>query len=155
MSKKEKKISTEGIICPECNEPLDEEYLAKSLVCPHCKTNLKDQAYMDFLEFLMAHDIVKEIDFFDMSLYGEEFMKHERNEMDDVDISEYEDDYARWESVTSDLSIDEEYIEDLNQQEEQAEESWKSLTSKDWVESANDENEDDPNPGDSEEKKDI
>ena len=60
----------EDLVCPECNAPLKEEDLKQSLVCPNCKTNLRDSKYLDFLELLVYYDIIDDIDFFDMSLYG-------------------------------------------------------------------------------------
>ena len=63
----------EDIVCPNCGEELSEERLAKTLICPHCATNLKNKKYMDFLEFLMVSEIVQDIDFFDESVYGDEY----------------------------------------------------------------------------------
>ena len=63
-------MELEGLVCPECNEPLKEKELAKSLICPRCRTNLKNRKYLDFVEFLMAQGIVTDMDFFDQALYG-------------------------------------------------------------------------------------
>ena len=45
----------EGIICPACENTIDEIDLKDSLKCPHCSTDLKNRRYLDFLEFLMAN----------------------------------------------------------------------------------------------------
>ena len=47
----------EGIICPVCENTLEEVDLRDSLVCLNCRTDLKDRQYLDFLEFLMANGI--------------------------------------------------------------------------------------------------
>ena len=76
----------EDIVCPNCGEELSEERLAKSLICPHCATNLKNKKYMDFLEFLMVAEIVQDIDFFDESVYGDEYLRFEESDYDDKDL---------------------------------------------------------------------
>jgi len=76
----------EDIVCPNCGEELSEERLAKSLICPHCATNLKNKKYMDFLEFLMVSEIVQDIDFFDESVYGDEYLRFEESGFDDQDL---------------------------------------------------------------------
>ena len=43
----------EGIICPVCENTLEEVDLQDSLVCPHCRADLKDRRFLDFLEFLI------------------------------------------------------------------------------------------------------
>ena len=55
----------EGIICPVCETTLEEVDLKESLKCNHCKSDLKDRKYLDFLEFLMANGLVEDLDFFD------------------------------------------------------------------------------------------
>ena len=52
----------EGIICPNCETPLNEEDLKEKLVCLKCKTDLKDRKYLDFLEYLMTNGIVENLD---------------------------------------------------------------------------------------------
>ena len=58
----------EGIICPVCENTLEEVDLQDSLVCPHCRADLKDRRFLDFLEFLMANGIVDNLDFFGLEL---------------------------------------------------------------------------------------
>ena len=84
-------MSVEGIACPVCNEPFDEVDLAKSLVCPRCRTNLKDRKYLDFVEFLMAQGIVTDMDFFDQALYGAEAnYEPNKEEGEETDPNEFE-----------------------------------------------------------------
>ncbi|MBA7601947.1 MAG: hypothetical protein GH143_09650 [Calditrichaeota bacterium] len=84
-------MKIEGIVCPVCNEPLNEQELNKSLVCPHCRTNLKDRKYLDFVEFLMAQGIVADMDFFDQALYGSDAVyEPDIEELDETDPNEFE-----------------------------------------------------------------
>ena len=55
----------EGIICPACEATIEEADILESLTCKNCKTDLKDRRFLDFLEFLMANGLVKDLDFFD------------------------------------------------------------------------------------------
>jgi len=80
-----------SLFCPNCEEGLEEEYLEKSLICPHCGVNLKQPKFQDFLEYLMMQGIVDEIDFFDLQLYGDEIMTPFSSEFDDADTSPYEE----------------------------------------------------------------
>ena len=64
-----KDIDFEGLICPACSCSLDEESIKESLVCVECKADLQDSKYLDFIEYLVANGIVKDIDFFDMKIY--------------------------------------------------------------------------------------
>ena len=84
-------MKIEAVVCPVCNEPLDEQELAKSLVCPHCRTKLKDRKYLDLVEFLMAQGIVTDMDFFDQALYGEDVVyEPDIEELDETDPNEFE-----------------------------------------------------------------
>ena len=38
-------MAFEGLICPACTTPVDEDILQKQLICPHCKTNLKQKKF--------------------------------------------------------------------------------------------------------------
>jgi len=82
----------EGLICPACSNQLTEENLRKKLICPHCKTNLKDKKYLAFIEFLITHGII-DVNFFDQTLYGEEVGRTTEEEElhDETDPNEYED----------------------------------------------------------------
>ena len=84
-------MKIEGVVCPECNEPLNEDELAKSLICPNCRTNLKSRKYLDFVEFLMAQGIVTDMDFFDQALYGADAaFEQDSEEQDETDPNEFE-----------------------------------------------------------------
>ena len=84
-------MKVEGLVCPECNEPLTEKKLSDSLVCPNCRTNLKSRKYLDFVEFLMAQGIVTDMDFFDQALYGDDVaIEQDAGESDETDPNEFE-----------------------------------------------------------------
>jgi hypothetical protein len=80
----------EGIICPACELPLNEEDIKENLVCVECKTDLKDRKYLDFLEYLMTNGIVENLDFFDEDIYSEDIERLEPDEEEDVDPSKFE-----------------------------------------------------------------
>ena len=87
-------VSFEGLICPACSSPLDENQLDQKIICPHCKTNLKQKKYLAFLEYLMMVGVVSNLDFFDETLYGDE-IEHktvEEKELEDfTNPEDYED----------------------------------------------------------------
>ncbi|UCH11393.1 MAG: hypothetical protein JSU61_05760, partial [Fidelibacterota bacterium] len=94
--------------CPACNEPLDEEEIAKSLVCPHCRTNLKDKKYLDFVEFLMAQGIVTDMDFFDQALYGDDVVyEPDIEELDETDPNEFERIDQQMQNLDEDIELNE------------------------------------------------
>ena len=99
----------EDLVCPECGGPLSEENLKHSLVCPNCRKNLRDPKYLDFLELLVYYDIVDDIDFFDMNLYGDEIIQEEREDYDepDVDPSKYEKHKEVWDEFEDELEREE------------------------------------------------
>jgi len=80
----------EGIICPACGGSLEEEDLRESLTCGHCKIDLKDRKYLDFLEYLMANALVEDIDFFDEKVYSEDVERLEPEDEEDVDPDDFE-----------------------------------------------------------------
>ena len=86
----------EGLICPACSNPIDEESLMKQLICIHCKTNLIDKKYFAFIEFLITHGII-DVNFFDKTLYGEEVGRTTQEEElhDETDPNDYEDKSAK------------------------------------------------------------
>lgn len=89
-------MAFEGLICPACTTPVDEDILQKQLICPHCKTNLKQKKFLAFIEYLIMNGLV-EVDFFDQVLYGEDVRKsvEEKELEDETDPDEYEDKSAR------------------------------------------------------------
>ena len=80
----------EGIICPACENSIDEIDLKNSLKCPHCNTDLKDRRYLDFLEFLMANGIVENLDFFDQEVYSDDVDDLDQTKEEEVDTAEFE-----------------------------------------------------------------
>ena len=80
----------EGIICPACENTIDEVDLKYSLKCPHCSTDLKDRRYLDFLEFLMANGIVENLDFFDQEVYSDDVEDLDQTKEEEVDPAEFE-----------------------------------------------------------------
>ncbi len=120
----------EGIICPACSTPIDEEFLSDRLVCPHCQKNLKQKKYLAFLEFLMMQGIVTSIDFFDETLYGDEIKKSdEADELkDETDPDEYENKQQKFEQYEDDMEVKE-----SGEQEEQTSNQWDSMD-EDWQE---------------------
>ena len=73
----------EGLICPACENTIEEIDLRDALKCPHCATDLKNRKYLDFLEFLMANGIVENLDFFDQEVYSDD--------VDDLDQTKEEE----------------------------------------------------------------
>ena len=86
-------MAFEGLICPACSNPLDESKLEENMVCPSCSTKLKQKKFLAFLEFLMMHGLVTNIDFFDQTLYGDEIKKtvEEKEQQDETNPDDYED----------------------------------------------------------------
>jgi len=80
----------EGLICPSCEDTIEEIDLKKSLRCVECKTDLKDRKYLDFLEFLMANGIVENLDFFDQDVYSDDVDDLDQTKEEEGDPSEYE-----------------------------------------------------------------
>ena len=102
------------LLCPKCGEALNKELLRKRLYCPRCKTNLKNDTYIDFLEYIVEQGIVDNVDFFDTSLFGNDFLKYEVNEMDDEhDIAAVENDNPQDFLDDNMISIEDEFIADV------------------------------------------
>lgn len=80
----------EGLICPECESPIEEISLKENLSCPICKTNLKDRKYLDFLEYLMENGIVEDLDFFVEEVYKEDIEDLDQTEVEEVDPADFE-----------------------------------------------------------------
>ena len=125
-------LGFEGLICPACSSPIDEEFLTGKLICPHCKTNLKDKKYLAFIEFLMMHGII-DVSFFDQTLYGEEVARTTEEEElhDETDPNEYEDKSQR-------IKYDEKHdLKEVTTDEEEfrewegIEEDWQEFNKKD------------------------
>ena len=100
--------SFEGLICPACSTPIAEEHLAKKLECPTCKKNLKHKKYLAFLEFLMMQGIVRNLDFFDKKLYGDEIKRKEETSeelKDETDPDEFENKKERFEKYEDEMGL--------------------------------------------------
>ncbi len=97
----------EELECPECGHHLEEEELRKKLVCPNCKTKLHNSKYKDFLELLIYLEVVDDIDFFDMNLYGMEILNEEREDYDEpeLDISKFEKHKEVWDEFEDDTEL--------------------------------------------------
>ena len=80
----------EGLICPVCENTIDEIDLKDSLKCPTCSVDLKNRKYLDFLEFLMANGIVENLDFFDPEVYSDDVEDLDQTITEEGDPSEYE-----------------------------------------------------------------
>ena len=86
-------MAFEGLICPACSNQLDESILEENMICPHCRTNLKQKKFLAFLEYLMMQGLVTNIDFFDQTLYGDEIKvtEEEKEQKDETNPDDYED----------------------------------------------------------------
>ena len=80
----------EGLICPVCENTIEEIDLKDSLKCPHCATDLKNRKYLDFLEFLMSNGIVDILDFFDPEVYSDDVDDLDLTKEEEGDPSEFE-----------------------------------------------------------------
>ena len=80
----------EGLICPACENTIEEIDLRDDLKCPHCATDLKNRKYLDFLEFLMTNGIVENLDFFDQDVYSDDVDDLDQTKEEEGDPSEYE-----------------------------------------------------------------
>ena len=110
----------EDLACPECGVALSEADLREALVCKHCKTKLRDPKYIDFLELLVYNEVVDDIDFFDMSLYGDEILKDEREDYDepDIDPSKFEKRKEVWDEFEDDIELKEGMKDDIDIEDE-------------------------------------
>ena len=86
-------MAFEGLICPACSNQLDESILEENMICPHCRTNLKQKKFLAFLEYLMMQGLVTNIDFFDQTIYGDEIKvtEEEKEQKDETNPDDYED----------------------------------------------------------------
>ena len=126
-------MAFEGLICPACSNQLDENMLEEKMICPHCSTNLKQKKFLAFLEFLMMHGLVTNIDFFDQTLYGDEIKKtvEEKEQQDETNPDDYEDkasniDYIEETPDLKEVTTDEEEFRNW----EGIEEDWQEFNRK-------------------------
>lgn len=132
-------MKLEAIVCPECNEPLEEQELAKSLICPKCRTNLKNRKYLDFVEFLMAQGIVTDMDFFDQALYGADVVfEQDIEEGDETDPNEFEKIEHQISHLDEDVDLDEVTTDEEEfRQWEGLEEDWEEFNRRQDVTKSN------------------
>ena len=77
------------ILSPCCDEEIQVSAIGDKLKCPLCKTNLKQRAFLPFLEYLMENGHVENLDFFDLDLYNQD--KESLDSQDEeLDLDKYE-----------------------------------------------------------------
>ena len=77
------------ILSPCCDEEIQVSDIVDKLKCPLCKTNLKQRAFLPFLEYLMENGHVEYLDFFDLDLYSQD--KESLDSQDEeLDLDKYE-----------------------------------------------------------------
>tara|TARA_B100001765_G_scaffold150273_1_gene96404 strand:+ start:216 stop:620 length:405 start_codon:yes stop_codon:yes gene_type:complete len=77
------------ILSPCCDEEIRVSAIGPKLKCPLCKTNLKQRAFLPFLEYLMENGHVENLDFFDLDLYNQD--KESLDSQDEeLDLDKYE-----------------------------------------------------------------
>ena len=77
------------ILSPCCDEEIRVAAIGDKLKCPLCKTNLKQRAFLPFLEYLMENGHVENLDFFDLDLYNQD--KESLDSQDEeLDLDKYE-----------------------------------------------------------------
>ena len=120
----------EGIICPNCGANIEEMDLRKKLACTHCKKDLKDRNYLDFLEYLMANGIVENLDFFDASVYSEDIERFDPENEDDVDVTEHEKRKEVFNLYENEMVQQQQEEEDVNYKDfEGLDEDWEDFNS--------------------------
>ena len=120
----------EGIICPNCGANINEADLRKKLACPHCKKDLKDRSYLDFLEYLMTNGIVENLDFFDAAVYSEDIERFDHEDEDDVEITEHEKRKDTFNLYENEMVKQQEEEEELNYKDFKGlDEDWEDFNS--------------------------
>ncbi|MEE2876301.1 MAG: hypothetical protein VX822_00760 [Candidatus Neomarinimicrobiota bacterium] len=119
-------MHSEGLICPQCSSPLEEEDIKESLVCLNCKTDLQNATYLDFIEYLVANGIVKDIDFFDMKIYKDEIERLDPTDQEEVDPQDFE-------KKKDTFSLFEEEVETVEKDNTENLDVWEGLE-EDWEE---------------------
>ena len=120
----------EGIICPNCGANINEMDLREKLACIHCKKDLKDRSYLDFLEYLMTNGIVENLDFFDTAVYSEDIERFDHEDEDDVEITEHEKRKDTFNLYENEMVKQQEEEEELNYKDfEGLDEDWEDFNS--------------------------
>jgi len=132
----------EGLICPNCSGQLEEKTIkGGELKCPHCKVNIRQKKYLAFLEYLMMHGLVNDIDFFDQTIYGHE-IEHETTEQKELDDytnpSDYEDKTERLKNYDESIDLKEVTTDEEKFREwDGVDEDWEEFNSKDAKKKSN------------------
>ena len=122
------------VLSPCCDEEIKVSEIGKKLKCPLCNTNLKQRAFLPFLEYLMENGHVENLDFFDLDLYNQD-KENLETEDEDLDLDKYE--------VKKDsLNIYEEDKKFDNSDSETKDSIDESAVSSDWTKFATDEDQD-------------
>jgi len=77
------------ILSPCCDEEIRVSDIGDKLKCPLCKTNLKQRAFLPFLEYLMENGHVENLDFFDLDLYNQDKESLDSQDVE-LDLDKYE-----------------------------------------------------------------
>ena len=77
------------VLSPCCDEEIKVSEIGKKLKCPLCNTNLKQRAFLPFLEYLMENGHVENLDFFDLDLYNQDKESLD-TEDEELDLDKYE-----------------------------------------------------------------
>ena len=81
--------SIDEVITPCCDVEVKTSDSGEKLKCPACGTNLKQRAFLPFLEYLMENGHVENLDFFDLDLYNQD--KESLDSQDEeLDLDKYE-----------------------------------------------------------------
>ena len=122
------------VLSPCCDEEIKVSEIGKKLKCPLCNTNLKQRAFLPFLEYLMENGHVENLDFFDLDLYNQD-KENLGAEDEDLDLEKYE--------VKKDsLNIYEEDKKFDNSDSETKDSIDESAVSSDWTKFATEEEQD-------------
>lgn len=145
-----KEFNMDNLLCPACGGKLTEEGLKKSLVCPHCKTKFRNRKYADFIELLVYYDIVEDVDFMDLNVYGDELMVMNEDDSEELDLSSDEFDAKNeiWNEFEDDTELNENLVEESIDQE-----SWNIFDDEVAIEDEHTGEEDNSTPGKKADKK--
>ena len=81
--------SIDEVITPCCDVEVKTSDIGEKLKCPACGMNLKQRAFLPFLEYLMENGHVENLDFFDLDLYNQD--KESLDSQDEeLDLDKYE-----------------------------------------------------------------
>ena len=119
------------VLSPCCDEEIKVSEIGKKLKCPLCNTNLKQRAFLPFLEYLMENGHVENLDFFDLDLYNQD--------KETLDTEDEELDLDKYEVKKDSLNIYEEDKKFDNSDSETKDSIDESAVSNDWTKFATEE----------------